>query len=89
MDVDISVAGNLWHIFRPADSPAVVSYRTAHARRFLIGFAPFSLSFTVVGPITRRAALSALAGVGGRGKCVCGSIAPTARKSHLRVLYGL
>jgi hypothetical protein len=47
VDVDISVAGNLWHIFRPADSPAVVSYRTAHARRFLIGFAPFSLSFTV------------------------------------------
>ena len=41
MDVDISVAGNLWHIFRPTDSPAVVSYRsTAHARRFLIGFAP-------------------------------------------------
>jgi len=37
VDVDISVAGNLWHIFRPADSPAVVSYRTAHARRFLIG----------------------------------------------------
>lgn len=72
MDVDISVAGNLWHIFRPADSPAVVSYRTAHARRFLIGdrligFAPHVES----GPITRRAhwpRAQARARAPGRGK---------------------
>jgi len=57
VDVDISVAGNLWHIFRPADSPAVVSYRTAHARRFLIGFASFHAFHGRRGPIriTRRA----------------------------------